>query len=319
MIWEYSDNPSSITKWLNPVKKEKLPFFVQSAVDSWGNVYPAADYTYDNIDICLKTSRDEKAIGYITSVWTDAVQPLLRNTWLFMAYGSIGAWQKEPVNRNEFIDSYCKIIYPGISSQMNIGFRKMSESENYLAKCLGMHTLEQMWENPFSEYHLKNTSSHIDDYKNARIAAETAEENLIEALCSQTKDSAFIKTLLVNIRQLEYTASRFIWARTIVDRWNRIFDIDSRGEKDEVLYYDINYSTHGLMVDMMDNCTEIKEEYRRAWLSENMPYRMGTILGRFDSEYLLWRDLSLKMAEYRNHNYGDVTRLRFEKLFLNSK
>jgi len=85
VIWEYSDDPSSIDKWLKPIKKEMLPFFVQSAVDSWGNVYPAADYTFDNIDICLATCRSEKAIGYITSVWTDAVQPLLRNTWLFMA------------------------------------------------------------------------------------------------------------------------------------------------------------------------------------------------------------------------------------------
>ena len=93
-----------------------MPFFVQSAVDSWGNVYPAAEYTFNNIDLCLKACRDEKAIGYITSVWTDAVQPLLRNTWLFMAYGSIGAWQKDNPDRIEFINSYCRIMYPGISS-----------------------------------------------------------------------------------------------------------------------------------------------------------------------------------------------------------
>lgn len=68
VLWEYSDDPTSLTKWLTPVKKENLPFFVQSAVDSWGNVYPAADYTFDNIDVCLKACRDEKAIGYITSV-----------------------------------------------------------------------------------------------------------------------------------------------------------------------------------------------------------------------------------------------------------
>ena len=73
VLWEYSDEPGSIDKWLGPVKKEKLPFFIQSAVDSWGNVYPAAGYTFDNIDICLTTCRSEKAIGYITSVWTDAV------------------------------------------------------------------------------------------------------------------------------------------------------------------------------------------------------------------------------------------------------
>jgi len=319
VIWEYSDNLSSITKWLKPIQKENMPFFVQSAVDSWGNVYPAANYTFNNIDICLKTCHDQKAIGYITSVWTDAVQPLLRNTWLFMAYGSIGAWQKEPVDRNEFINNYCHIMYPGISNGMSNAFRKMDESETYLAKCLGQHTLEQMWEDPFSSYHLNNTNAHFDDYKNARIAAEAAQENLIEAFHSQTTDTTFIKTLLVNSRMLNYTASRFIWAKTIVDRWNWIYDFKSRGKKDHIMYYDINYSTHGLTVDMMDYCTELKEEYRKAWLSENMTYRLGTIIGRFDSEYLLWRNIYTKIADYRSHSTSNGTRLKFEKLFLNNK
>ena len=28
VLWEYSDEPGSIDKWLGPVKKEKLPFFI---------------------------------------------------------------------------------------------------------------------------------------------------------------------------------------------------------------------------------------------------------------------------------------------------
>lgn len=319
VLWEYSDNPTSVTKWLAPVKKEKLPFFVQSAVDSWGNVYPAADYTFDNIDICLKTSRDEKAIGYITSVWTDAVQPLLRNTWLFMAYGSAGAWQSEPIDRKNFANNYCRIMYPGISGLMADAFGKMSESEDLLAKCVGRHTLSEMWEDPFSSYHLKNTGLHLGDYKNARIAAEAAQEKLFEALHSGSGDTSFIKTMLVNCRQLDYTATRFIWAKTIVDRWNWIYDLKSKGEKDNVMYYDINYSTHGLIVDMMDYCTEIKQEYSKAWLSENISYRMGTIIGRFDSEYLLWRNMYTKIANYNNHNEEKAPRARFEKLFLITK
>ena len=319
VLWEYSDEPGSIDKWLTPVKKESLPFFVQSAVDSWGNVYPAAGYTYDNIDICLKSCRDENAIGYITSVWTDAVQPLLRNTWLFMAYGSAGAWQSEPIDRKNFVDSYCRITYPGISELMSDAFKKMSESEDFLAACFGRHTLSEMWEDPFSTYHLKNTALHIDDLKNARITAESAQEKLFEALHTGTKDSAFIKTMLVNCRQLDYTASRFIWAKTIVDRWNWIYDSNLRAEKDHVLYYDINYSTHGLITDMMDYCTEIKEEYRRAWLSENMSYRLGTISGRFDAEYLLWRNMYNKIAFYINHKEEKAARSKFEELFLDSK
>lgn len=315
VIWEYSDNPSSITKWIKPVKKEKMPFFVQSAVDSWGNVYPAADYTYDNIDICLKTCRDEKAIGYVTSVWTDAVQPLLRNTWLFMAYGSVGAWQQEPVDRNVFVDNYCRIRYPEISTPMCNGFKKMAESEAYLAKCLGRHTLNEMFSNPFATHFLKNTNRHIEDFKNARITAEAAQENFIEALRYQTADIAFIKSMLVNSRMSHYTASRFIWAKTIVDRWNWIYKFKADAKNDHTRYYDINYSTHGLTVDMMDWCTEIRNEYRNAWLSEYMPYRLGTMTGRFDSEYLLWRGLYSRILEYRNHgNNGPDS--KFEDIFM---
>ncbi len=319
VIWEYSDDPASIAKWLAPVRKENLPFFIQSGVDSWGNVYPAATYTYDNLDLCLKACRNEKAIGYITSVWTDAVQPLLRNTWPFMAFGSAGAWEDEPADRTDFLEKYCRIMYPGISGLMNDAFVKMSESEDWLAKCLGRHTLSGMWEDPFSAYHLKNTGVHMNDYKNARLAAEEAREKLIAALGSGTCDSAFIKTLLVNARQLHYAATRFLWARTIADRWNWMCKQKSREVKDYVIYYDINYTAHGLITDIMDYCTSIKEEYTQAWLSENMSYRMGTITGRFDSEYLLWRNMNQKIAFYINHHDEKAAPARFEKLFLNTK
>ncbi|MBK8882934.1 MAG: beta-N-acetylhexosaminidase [Bacteroidales bacterium] len=319
VLWEYSDTPGSLTKWLTPVKKEKLPFFVQSAVDNWGNVYPAADYTFDNIDICLKACKDENAIGYITSVWTDAVQPLLRNSWLFMAYGSAGAWQSAPIDKKSFTEKYCRIMYPGSSEIMRDAFLKMSESEDFLAKCLGRHTLSEMWEDPFSSYHLNNTAIHLDDFRNARIAAEEAQEKLYGVLLSGKEDTAFIRTMLVNCRQLDFTAARFIWAKTIVDRWNWIYDLNSKGEKDYVRNYDINYTTHGLIADMMDYCTTLREEYRKAWLSENMSYRLGTMTGRFDSEYLLWRNLHIKIGDYINHNEEKTKRSRFEKLFLNTK
>jgi len=316
VIWEYSDNPTSIKKWLDPIKKEEMPFFVQSAVDSWGNVYPASNYTFDNIDICLKTCRDEKATGYITSVWTDGVQPLLRNTWLFMAYGSIGAWQKDPVDRNEFINNYCQVMYPEISSQMGNGFKKMAESEAYLAKFLGRHTLNKMFINPFSDFMLQNTNTHIDNLKKARLAAEIAQEFFIEALNYKTADTTFIKSMLLNSRMSHYAVSRFIWAKTIVDRWNWTNDFKADRYKDHTQYYDINYSTHGLTVDMMDWCTEIKKEYKQAWLSENMPYRMGTMTGRFDSEYLFWRGMYSKISDFR-YLPTKNSLLRFEDIFLN--
>ena len=115
-----------------------------------------------------------------------------------------------------------------------------------------------------------------------------------------------------------YTASRFIWAKTIVDRWNWTNSLKADSKKDHTHYYDINYSAHGLTVDMMDWCTEIKKEYRQAWLSENMPYRMGTVLGRFESEYLFWRDMYNKISDYRYYPDKNSNQ-RFEDIFLNNQ
>jgi hexosaminidase len=319
VLWEYSDTPASMDKWLGPVRKEKLPFFVQSAVDSWGNVYPASKYTYDNIDICLRTCTEQKAIGYITSVWTDAIQPLLRNTWLFMAYGCAGSWEGKTLDRKAFEESFCRIMYPGTAPQMTEAFAGMAESQDWLAKALDRHTLTQMWDDPFSPFHLKNTAAHLQDYKNARLAAENAQEKLCEALNTGSPDSSFIKSMLVHCRQLDYTASRFIWARTIVDRWNWIYDLQSKGEKDYVMFYDINYSTHGLLADMMDISTSVGEEYRKAWLAENMEYRLGSIMGRFDTDYLMWRKLYLKISDYISHDDTKAKRKKFEQLFLQER
>jgi hexosaminidase len=325
VVWEYSSDTAVMNDWIRPVVKENFPFFVQSAVDGWQHVYPSANYTYNNIDLCLKTGADNNAIGYITSVWADAAQTLQRNSWLFMAYGCIGSWQSKPVDRYNFILDYCRIEYPSISKQMANAFDKMAESQSHLAKSLGSrHTLTDMWENPFSSYSIKNTNEHTADLKKARIAAEEAQESLINSLkFSPAIDTAFIKTLLVNTRLLDYTAMRFLWAKTIEDRWN--YTMQPKEQKDKeliskkddswIMFYDLSYSAHGLVTDLMDYSIEIKQEYEQAWLSENMPYRLGTMSGRFDAEYLFWRDLYMKVRDYENHAKKDDKHLSFEETF----
>lgn len=315
VVWEYSSDTATMNNWIRPVAKEKFPFFIQSAVDGWQHLYPNANYTYDNIDLCIKSVENYKGIGYLTSVWADAVQTLQRNSWMFMAYGGIAAWQHQPINRNEFINNYSQIQYPGISALMDNAFNKLSESQSYLEKATGeRHTLTGMWADPFSSAALKNTNIHVEDYKKTRLAAEEAEESLLNALQNKMGDSDLIKTLLVNSRLLHYAATRFLWAKNIVDRWDNY--IASKGKKDSwVMYYDIDYSAHGLITDMEDYCSELKEDYRQAWLSENKPYRLGTMLGRFDVEYSFWRNLYLKVREYEDHNKIDDQPKKFEDLF----
>ncbi|CAG4989908.1 hypothetical protein DYBT9275_00406 [Dyadobacter sp. CECT 9275] len=321
VIWEYKPDTLEINKYLNPVLKENKRFLIQPAVSGWGHIYPDVDYTYTNIELCLKAGIRNKSLGFINSVWTDPVEPFVRPSWLFMAYGSIGAWQGIVPDKNAFAKDYATLMYPKVAQEMSKAFDYLKESNVYLNRSLGRNTggmprgtIVESWANPFLPYYLKNTREHTDDFKNARKMSEEAQDQLITALekCDQ-KDTAFINSLLVSARLMAYTATRFLWAHTICERWNHSM---LEKKKNDFVVYDITYLCHGLLVDMMDENGELKDAYAQAWKTEYMPYRLNTILGRFEVEHALWQKLYLKVNDYRIQNPAEnVSDRSFEELF----
>jgi len=320
VIWEYTPDTAAINHYLRPVLKEKRSFFIQPAVSGWGHVYPNTNYTFNNINLCLEAGIANNTMGFITSVWTDPVEPFVRPSWLFMAYGCVGAWQGKVPDKNTFTADYSSVEYPSIGDEMQKAISSIAASGEYLGKCLGKNTgglprgtIVESWSNPFQTYYLENTKLHLDDFIASRKLSEEAEGILITLLdkAPQTQRS-FINSLLVSARLINYTASRFIWAKRICDRWKESTMPD---KKDDFVIYDITYSCHGLLVDMMDECGELKSVYEKAWLDEYQPYRLNTMLARFDVEQGLWRKLFLKVLDHRIQLKHDEVTKSFEELF----
>jgi hypothetical protein len=321
VIWEYAPDTQAIHHYLDPVLKEKRSFFIQPAVSGWGHVYPNANYTYDNMDLTLRAGMEHQTLGYITSVWTDAVEPFIRPSWIFMAYGCIGAWQGNAPDRAQFTGDYTRISYPAVKEELQHAFTGLAAVIEDLSKCLGRNTsnlpggtIIESWSNPFSPYYLENTRLHWDDLKKARLECEEVMADLIRASDKlRGEDSIFVHSLLVSAQLLHYTATRFIWAKLICDRWD---DAMLKNKKNDFVYYDIAYICHGYLQDLMDEGGELKDAYSAAWLSENMPYRLNTILGRFGVEYGLWQKLLLKLLDYRiTHESTHVATQSFVELF----
>ncbi len=321
VLWEYKPDTVEINRYLNPILKEKKPFFIQPAVSGWGHIYPDANYTYSNIDLCLQAGVKNNALGFIHSVWTDPVEPFVRASWLFMAYGCIGAWQGNVPDKKTFTELYSRVMYPQAAAEMHRAFEHLAASNASLDKCLGRNTngmprgtIIESWSNPFSPYYLKNTNAHAADFRDARKYGEAAQGELINALakCSPS-DTAFVRSMVVTAQLMTYSATRFLWAKTICDRWNEAM---LQRKKNDFVVYDIAYLCHGLLVDVMDEGGELKAAYSEAWRSEYMPYRLNTMLGRFDVEYGLWQKLFLKVVSYRIENKPDhVADQSFEMLF----
>jgi hexosaminidase len=321
VIWEYSPDTNAINHYLEPVLKEGRSFFIQNAVSGWGHIYPSATYTCDNMDLTLKEGMGHGTMGYITSVWTDAVEPFIRPSWLFMAYGCIGAWQGISPGRQHFMDQYCGIVYPHMAGEMKAALDSLAASIETLTAVLGKNTsnlpggtIIESWSNPFSSYYLNNSRGHLAELKAVRRQSEEAEAQLVLALEKTAgEDSVFIRSLLVSAQLVHYTASRFLWAVVICDRWNEAM---LGKKKNDFVYYDIGYICHGYIQDMMDEAGELKDAYAAAWLSESQPYRLNTMLGRWNVEYELWQKLLLKLLDYRiGHDPSFVATGSFEETF----
>ncbi len=51
----------------------------------------------------------------------------------------------------------------------------------------------------------------------------------------------------------------------------------------------MNAQDHGMLADLVDAVSGLREPYRRAWLAESTPYRLGSALARWDAETQFWR------------------------------
>lgn len=321
VVWEYSPDTGAIDHYLVPVLNQKRPFFIQNAVSGWGHIYPSATYTYDNMDLTLAAGVKHGTMGDITSVWTDAVEPFLRPSWSFMAYGCIGAWQGTPTDRPHFLERYCRIVYPGMAVEMRMALDSLAAAIETLTGVLGKNTsnlpggtIIESWSNPFSAYYLSSSRGHLAELKTVRRQAEEAETQLVLALGKAGREETFfIRSLLVSAQLVHYTASRFLWAVVICDRWNEAM---LGKKKNDFVYYDIGYICHGYLQDMLDEAGELKTAYAAAWLTESQPYRLNTMLGRWDVEYGLWQKLLLKLLDFRiQHEKTYVATTSFEETF----
>lgn len=304
VIWEYSPDTAALHNFMNPVLRANKKFFIQPAVSGWGHIYPAAAYTYNNIDLCLQEGIKKNTIGFITSVWTDAVEPFVRPSWSFMAYGCISAWQGVSPDRKTFEQNFYRLLFDTAGAKVQQACANLAAAVEDLKKCFGRNTgnmpggtIIESWSNPFQPYYMNIVQSNPDALKQARIKCEEAEYLLVQSMPElSAADKDFIESLRVTARLMHYEATRFLWANVISKRWDEAM---LGNKKNNFVFYDIGYICHGLIQDVMDELGTLKDDYSAAWLSEYMPYRKNTIAGRFNVEYGLWQKLLLKLIDFR--------------------
>jgi hypothetical protein len=305
VAWEYDPGPEShYQHWLGPLAAQHTPHMIASGVTCWNQVMPDYARSFENIDTFLASGRKSGAMGLMNTLWTDDAQNLLRTAWPGVAYGAAAAWQSAPVDREKFFADYSELTYPpSVAAEVMQALKDLEGSELALQKAIGDDTMLALWRDPFAPAMLKQSTDHLNDLRQTRLLAEDAETRLEHAL-SEDGDPATLQCLLVGSRLLDYAGARFQTAPELETMWR---NLGPRRPKDEVWWNNwesqVTYQDHSRIIDLMDAITELRSQYRSAWLDEYTAYRLDSALTRWEAEALYWRTLQERLLTFSERSH----------------
>jgi hypothetical protein len=316
VAWEYDPGPEShYQHWLGPLAAQHIPHMIASGVTCWNQVMPDYARSFENIDTFLASGRKSGAMGLMNTLWTDDAQNLLRTARPGVAYGAAAAWQSAPVDRQNFFDDYSELAYPSaVAPEVARALKDLEAAELALQKAIGDDTMLALWRDPFAPAILKQSTDHLGDLRQTRLLAEDAATRLDQAL-SEGGDPVTLQCLLVGSRLLDYAGERFQTAPELEKMWR---NLGPRRPKDDEWWNNfesqVTYQDHSRIIDLMDAITELRPQYRAAWLDEYTAYRLDSALVRWEAEAEYWRALQGRFRVFSDSSHEGQSLPPFEKV-----
>ncbi len=294
--WDYDERPD-FTGQLEPLAKANVPTVVAPGVWNWNEVFPHYHRTFKNINGLLASGRKFGTLGMLNTGWTDSAQTIYRMSLPGLALGAVAGWQTAAVDPASFFAEYTSQIYPAaVAAEVAPALEELSAAEELFMKALNGPAMHRFWDEPLEPSRLKRNQEHEDELRQARLLANSAEERLRRALRLKG-DPATLGSLLLGARMFDYLAMKNLYAV----EWARYFRLlKENPDPDLVSVYVTHQMTaqnHGMLGDLMDAVTELRESYREAWLAESTGYRLGTALARWDAECQYWREMQARIPE----------------------
>ncbi len=285
--WAY-DVLTNYDAYVEPLAKAKVPTLVTPAIWNWNEIFPDYHHTFANINGLTAAGRKFNSLGMLNTGWTDCAQTLYRQSLPGIAFGAAAAWQPAPVDTNTFFAEYSALEYPAAAApEVAQALEELSEVEELFEHILHNTTQHGFWRDPLEAGHLALLKKQEEKLHHARLLAETADARLQRVRRIAPADPT-LNSLLMAARLFDYLGMKSLY----VLEWSRYFDeLQKHPDPKMVTLYigiQINQQDHGMLGDLLDKVTGLREDYRRAWLEESTPYRLGSALTRWDGEAAYW-------------------------------
>jgi hexosaminidase len=303
--WQY-DALTNFDPYVKPLADAGLPTLVTPAIFNWNEIFPDYHHTFVNINGMVATGKKYKTLGVINTGWTDCAQTLYRESWPGIAFGAIAGWQSEPVNTNSFFADYTAVMdTPEEAPEVAAALEELSGAEELFERITDNPTQHAFWKDPLQPELLARLEKHEEPCRKARLLAEAAEEHLSRAQRLAPRDPT-LNSLMMAARLFDYLGMKCLYAV----EWDGYFK-QLQAHPDEKLFQlyisiQLNQQGNGMLADLTDAITGMRDAYRDAWLEESTPYRLNAALALWDAETRFWLDTKKRTEQLlRSHKKGE--------------
>ena len=273
--------------FVEPLASRSIPTVVTPGVWGWNELFPDYHRSFFNINELTATGRKHHTLGILNTTWTDSQQTIYRLTYPGIAFGAAASWQPEPVNTNSFFRDYCAVVYPAaVVAEVAQALEELSTVEEIFEKVMGNTTQSAFWADPLAPGQLKKLQAGEAEVRRARLLAESAQERVQGAM--RLSSDPTLKSLVLSARLFDYLGMKSLYALEWADYFRQLKE---NPKKELVQLYcgnQMNSTTYGMLTDLREMISELREEYREAWLEEATPFRLQSALYRWDAEWNYW-------------------------------
>lgn len=296
--WTYEPN-ERFADYITPFRKAGLDVVVCPSVNNWSKPVPDFDKAVTNIGRFVAEGQRQQAMGMLNTVWFDDGESLFDTVWYGVVYSAAASWEGADSSRESFDASFDWAFYRAPDGAISRAVRKLGEVHQAMRDAGFVDADDaHLWLDPYSE---RGSAVYARVGPQARRIRLLSEEALTEIVTARPRCRLHEDTL----DSLEFGARRLDWFGMKVQFASRIQSLyrdawENQQDTRRANYDLLNISDiNGLVQDLRDETGEMKEQYRKLWLSANRPYLLNSMLGLFDRELLYWLDKATRMAEVR--------------------
>ncbi len=281
--WVYDDRPD-FTPYIEPLARMGVPTVVAAGIWNWNEVFPDYLKTFKNINGLLAAGRKYNTLGLLNTGWADSAQTLYRVSLPGLALSGVAGWQAEAVAAETYFREYSRQMYPAeVAAEVGPALEELSSAEQIFTRVLEGPTIHRFWADPLEAVRLERLKASREELRKARLLSESAQSHLGRAL-RMHGDPASLRSLLLAARMFDYLGMKNLYAVEWAEYFRQLKENPDPELVNLYLSRQIAAQDHGMLADLMDAITELRDEYREAWLEESTPYRLGTALARWDAE-----------------------------------